>query len=281
MILFFVTIYQNVSNLVTTTGQVMITPQATQLIEQSIVCMKKMLESLPHHSFSHLTNLEQLLEMCAKYINQLVLSERALRIKMKFCTLIDTVMEYRSQITFKNPAGWRMFLVETILGWMSDYVDLSKEQFVTQGEEVDKLKVLFAEVDVHCMRTCATLFRGLSFEAAPEKTTTLVTTPTEMNPPLDQNAVVKYFTFFEKVLARCRKERETTQRDNTKRALVKYTILALSHLLSANINSALQYFAAMGYHENPGNICFSLSLSLSVCVCVCMFYCWLVACILN
>jgi hypothetical protein len=251
MVVFFVTVYQNVSNLVTSSGQVMTTPQSTLLVEQSIVCVKKVLESLLPHSFSHLTNLEQLLEMCAKYISQLVLSERALRIKMKYCTLIDTVMEYRSQIIFKNPSGWRMFLVESILLWMSDYVDLSKEQVATtQNEEIEKLKTVFAEVDVHCMRTCATLLRGLNFETMSEKSTLTVVTPAELTSAPDQNAVVKYFNFFEKVLARCRKEREANQRDNTKRALVKYTILALSHLLSANINSALQYFASMGYHEN-------------------------------
>jgi neurofibromin 1 len=238
------------SNLVTPTGQVTITPQTTQLVEQSINCIKKMLDSLPHDSFSQLTNLAQLLEMYAKYISQLVLSERALRIKMKYCILIDTVMAHRSQIVFKNLHNWRILLVETILVWMSDYVDLSKEQpAAAQSDEIDKLKTLFADVDVHCMRTCATLFRGLSFESTEKG----LGPTAELSSPTDQSAVVKYFTFFEKVLARCRKEREANQRDNTKRALLKYTILALSHLLSANINSALQYFAVMGYHENPGN----------------------------
>lgn len=37
---------------------------------------------------------------------------------------------------------------------------------------------------------------------------------------------------------------------NKPKQLVKYTIMSLSHLLSANVNSALEYFSQMGYHDD-------------------------------
>lgn len=54
----------------------------------------------------------------------------------------------------------------------------------------------------------------------------------------------KYFTFFTRLLTRAKSD------PNTPRSKADMSVMALSNLLSANIDSALEYFITMGYHED-------------------------------
>jgi hypothetical protein len=104
----------------------------------------------PPHNLSLMSNIEQLLVSFAKYLSQLVLSDRALRTKIKFCNLIDAVMLKRAHITFKNENQFRTATLDAVLSWTSDYVDwkaetlkYEKENPNNPSDELDKLKQIF------------------------------------------------------------------------------------------------------------------------------------------
>ena len=87
------------------------------------------------------------------------------------------------------------------------------------------------DLDVAAVKAIAALFKGLpvSKEDAEEAET---------------STLGKYFTFFTRLLTRAKSD------PNTPRQKADMSVMALSNLLSANIDSALEYFVTMGYHED-------------------------------
>jgi len=61
----------------------------------------------------------------------------------------------------------------------------------------------------------------------------------------ETSTLSKYFAFLTRLLTRAKADPT-----NTPRQKADMSVMALSNLLSANIDSALEYFVAMGYHED-------------------------------
>lgn len=232
-------------------AQVIASPKSTLFVDQSISLIKHIIE-LPQEldSLSFLSDFETLMEHFIKYVSQLLLNETTLRIKKTMCTLLESMMQKRQYISFRNEIKFRNNVVENILQWTSDFATtedsgesggkgvLKKDNsFISLNKSAEMVK-LFSDLDIEALKAISSLLRGL---------------PLSEGDSTDQKVIEKkkkrfskYFTFFTQLLNRCKSEKKKLET----KVLSDYTIQSLSNLLSANIDSGLQYFVTMGYHED-------------------------------
>lgn len=224
-----------------TAGQINYSPEATTFADQAISVIKHILE-LPVDSYTAddlalLTDFEEVITNLMKYVSQLVIKDNpaaSFRIKSKMCACLEAMMQKHQFISFGNEFQFRHRVVEIVMEWISDF-NAAKPGKTTLSEltpekqkEVTKGTV---DLDVAAVKAIAALFKGLpvSKEDAEEAET---------------STLGKYFTFFTRLLTRAKSD------PNTPRQKADMSVMALSNLLSANIDSALEYFVTMGYHED-------------------------------
>lgn len=220
-----------------TAGQINTTPKSTLFVDQSVSLVKHIIElQQESDNLSLLSDLEILLESLAKYISQLEVEETTLKIRKTFCTLLDSIMQRKQSISFRNELKFRNILIDVILGWTSDFAEKKFEENgtgssssvtsqtsggsslatglinaprtlvrtassavnpTTPAPQVDMGK-LFKELDVEAMKAMASLLRGLPLNVG------------EGNDPQaierKKQRFVKYFSYFTKLLTRCKEE---------------------------------------------------------------------------
>ena len=105
-----------------TAGQIITSPKATLFVDQSISLLKHTIElQQESDNLSLLSDLEVLLESLAKYISQLEVDETSIKIRKTYCTLLDSLMQKRQSISFRNEVKFRNNLIDIIIGWTSDF----------------------------------------------------------------------------------------------------------------------------------------------------------------
>jgi neurofibromin 1 len=62
-----------------------------------------------------------LIDQYAKYLNKLGNSQSALKIKIKFCQLVEVLMMKKDKITLRQEFRLRNKLLEIIVEWTSDF----------------------------------------------------------------------------------------------------------------------------------------------------------------
>ncbi|KAG1458627.1 hypothetical protein G6F46_006647 [Rhizopus delemar] len=237
----------------------------TLFVEQAISVLKLILDRM-EGSFENLLTVDfsSLIDQYAKYLNKLGNGQSALKIKIKFCQLTEVLMMKKDKVTLRQEFRLRNKLLEIIVEWTSDFSlkpDLASQYSTfesTQGEKLHR------ELDLACLNTIVGLLHQLPLQS-PDPVHEVDSTP------IKSRIFFKYFTFFLKLLNRCRDSEATNKNDMMKRHLysdhtnVKHkgnistylaplkesTILAMSNLLSANVDAGLKYSLSMGYHDDP------------------------------
>jgi hypothetical protein len=106
-----------------TAGQINTNPKSTLFVDQSVSLVKHIIElQQESDNLSLLSDLEILLESLSRYISQLEVEETTLKIRKTFCTLLDSIMQRKQSISFRNELKFRNILIDVILGWTSDFV---------------------------------------------------------------------------------------------------------------------------------------------------------------
>ncbi|CAG8692440.1 10998_t:CDS:2, partial [Acaulospora colombiana] len=198
----------------------------------------------------------------AKYLNRLGSTNSALRIKKKMCHLTEILMSKKDFITLRQEIILRNRLLEIFIEWTSDFTMKTDAQGNSENS-TNRSERMHRELDQACLKTIVSLLIQLPLQ--PSETVH----ETELS-GIKSRLFYKYFSFFIKLLNRCRileaidsgthsaKNNQDLQMLLSKSKeyvkdlgpLKDCTILALSNLLSANIDSGLKYSLSMGYHED-------------------------------
>ncbi|KAI9020828.1 hypothetical protein CLU79DRAFT_835831, partial [Phycomyces nitens] len=232
-------------------------PRYTLFVEQAISVLKFVLDRMEESADTLFTvDFSQLISQYAKYLNKLGSSQAALKIKIKFCQLCEVLMAKKEKVTLRQEFKMRNKLLEIIVEWTSDFslVDVnSNYSSFEQGEKLHR------DLDLACLKTIVNLLHQLPLQPSEPVHETGAS-------QVKSRMFYKYFTFFLKLLNRCRiSEIQSDSRLTLRTAdslhskannvtylapLKEYTILAMSNLLSANVDAGLKYSLSMGYHED-------------------------------
>ncbi|KAI8066538.1 hypothetical protein BC940DRAFT_368136 [Gongronella butleri] len=239
-------------------GDPICSPRFTLFVEQAISVLKLVLDRMEENVDSLFTvDFGGLIDQYAKYLNKLGSSHLALKMKSRFCHLCEVMMLKKDRINIRQEFKLRNKLLEIIVEWTSDF-SLNPDTLTNvAGDRGDKFH---RDLDLACLKTIVGLLQQLPLQPSDSSHETDST-------QIKSRIFYKYFSFFLKLLNRCRlseteaisqhrRGQEVTIVNKSKEnatylaPLKDCTILAMSNLLSANVDAGLKYSLSMGYHED-------------------------------
>ncbi|KAI9283473.1 hypothetical protein BC943DRAFT_100701 [Umbelopsis sp. AD052] len=233
-------------------GDVVCSPRFNLLIDQSITILKLILDRINASSESVFSiNFSGLIHQFARYLNKLGNSQTALKMKIRMCNLCEALMQKKDYVTIRQEYLVRNRLLEIIVEWTSDFA--LKPESKSNHNPVDSAmnEKLYHDLDQACLKTIVALLHQLPLQP-------LEPAQEGQLGQVKSRIFYKYFTFFLKLLNRCKnietvngmKPNRTIENPKDLEPLKNYTILAMSNLLSANVDAGLKYSLTMGYHED-------------------------------
>ncbi|KAI8078788.1 uncharacterized protein BX664DRAFT_367193 [Halteromyces radiatus] len=194
-----------------------------------------------------------MIQLCT-FISALEDNDTSKRIKIKMCQFCESLLSRKNQLSFQKDVVVRSHLLKCIRQWTSDFnIQSDTQQYSSSSSKPltleDNIQV---DLDMACLRTMVVLLYQLPLQP---------TEPTEEVDLIQRKSKMfyKYFTFFLKLLARCKASEvniydirnEAISMKRTNISTFKHNIiLCLSNLLSANVDVGLKYSLSMGYHED-------------------------------
>ncbi|KAI8390971.1 uncharacterized protein BYT42DRAFT_508674 [Radiomyces spectabilis] len=243
-------------------GDAICSSRYTLFVEQAISVLKLVLDRMEDSTDNLVTvDFGGLINQYAKYLNKLGSGQVALKIKIKFCHLCEVLIAKKDRVTLRQEFKLRNKLLEIIVEWTSDFsLKSDTSTAYTTAYDSHQSEKLHRDLDLACLKTIVGLLHQLPLQ------------PSDPVQEIDAAQVksrifYKYFTFFLKLLNRCRisetepdthstRSGELTMVNKNKETstylapLKDCTILAMSNLLSANVDAGLKYSLSMGYHED-------------------------------
>ncbi|KAF9922254.1 Ras GTPase activating protein ira2 [Linnemannia zychae] len=247
-------------------GEPICTDQYTMFVDQAISVLKLVLDRMSSPSDAIFSfDFGALVLYFARYLHRLGHSLNGLRVKIKMCQLCETLMQKKEYISLRQEIRLRNKMVEVMIEWTSDYsLPTEMPSYVEDKDDPANNGRLYRDLDLACMKSIVSLLYQLPLQ--PYETTH----DTDMT-QIRSAIFYRYFNFFLKLLNRCRvleyiESGPSYHRQNNEdlailfaksKAIVRdlgplkdYTIKALSNMLSANIETGLNYSLSMGYHED-------------------------------
>ncbi len=243
-------------------GQIIVSDQNTLFIENTIFIMKCVLESKnePPNGENPLASVsvENLMINIVKYVRHLDCSVQIIQIKTKVCQLVEAVMKRREDLLFRQEMKFRNKLVE----YLTDWIMGNSHQFNVTQSNNELTSALNRDLDQASMEATATLLAGLPLQPEENDKGDIMEAKSQL--------FLKYFTLFMNLLNDCSDDnyldsgpsthhhalmphehhhfynRNSEQNARTLQALRNSTIVAMSNLLNANIESGLMRSIALG-----------------------------------
>ena len=214
--------------------QVNFTNETILFVDQAISIIKLILEcDHEEGDLSLISDFEEIILVFLKFVRQTTVNANNLQIRHKFCGLLESMMENSSSLSFSNENQFRTDLIENIMEWTSEFStkDSNLPSDLSQADS-RQLKKIIKELDAQIMKSIANLLQGLTLHGKDDEA--------------KSNLFSKFFTFFTRLLTRCKKSPTTVLTPQ----LPEATIQSLSYLVTANIEHGLEYFVTMGYHRD-------------------------------
>ena len=267
-------------------GQVIVNDQNTLFIENVIFIMKCVFESKNNNETTTTSgenplssvSVESLMINIVRYVRHLDGNVQVIQLKTKVCQLVEAAMKRREDLLFRQEMKFRNKLVEYLTDWImgnSHQFNVQSNNELTaslnrdldqasmeataallaglplQPEENDKGDIMEAKSQLFLK--CFTLFMNLLNDCSEDnnylvESQSAVVMPSVglghhlMLPPgaTAHHHAEHYFTL----------ARNSQQNSRTLQALRNSTIVAMSNLLNANIESGLMRSIALGYHRD-------------------------------
>uniref|UniRef100_A0A8C3HJW0 Neurofibromin n=1 Tax=Chrysemys picta bellii TaxID=8478 RepID=A0A8C3HJW0_CHRPI len=224
-------------------GQVLLTETNTQFVEQTIAIMKNLLDNHTEGSSEHLgqASIETMMLNLVRYVRVLGNLVHAIQIKTKLCQLVEVMMERRDDLSFCQEMKFRNKMVEYLTDWVMG----------TSNQATDEdVKCLTRDLDQASMEAVVSLLAGLPLQPEEGDGVELMEAKSQL--------FLKYFTLFMNLLNDCSEvEDESAQTGGRKRGMSRRlaslrhcTVLAMSNLLNANVDSGLMHSIGLGYHKD-------------------------------
>ncbi|CAF1066978.1 unnamed protein product [Adineta ricciae] len=248
-------------------------------------------QTISENPLANINSLEQLVLNIVRYTRHLDTSVGAVAIRIRVCQLVESMMKRRDDLSFRQEIKFRNKLVEYLTDWImgnshqfnqvhalgqsaagvgvGNSVNVTTTQLV-----VDQYQHLTRELDQASMEAVASLLHSLPLQPEESDRGDLMEAKSQL--------FLKYFTLFMNLLNDCgddlnddqnsvtehqnNNERTTTtnqtqqqqqqaqlnsQLQQKQQSLRNSTIVAMSNLLAANIESGLMRSIALGYHRDP------------------------------
>uniref|UniRef100_H9GEJ9 Neurofibromin 1 n=1 Tax=Anolis carolinensis TaxID=28377 RepID=H9GEJ9_ANOCA len=224
-------------------GQVLLNDTNTQFVEQTIAIMKNLLDNHTEGSSEHLgqASIETMMLNLVRYVRVLGNMVHAIQIKTKLCQLVKVMMERRDDLSFCQEMKFRNKMVEYLTDWVMG----------TSNQATDEdVKCLTRDLDQASMEAVVALLAGLPLQPEEGDGVELMEAKSQL--------FLKYFTLFMNLLNDCSEvEDESAQTGGRKRGMSRRlaslrhcTVLAMSNLLNANVDSGLMHSIGLGYHKD-------------------------------
>ncbi|CAI5794903.1 neurofibromin isoform X1 [Podarcis lilfordi] len=233
----------NISKFFDSQGQVLLNDSNTQFVEQTIAIMKNLLDNHTEGSSEHLgqASIETMMLNLVRYVRVLGNLVHAIQIKTKLCQLVKVMMERRDDLSFCQEMKFRNKMVEYLTDWVMG----------TSNQATDEdVKCLTRDLDQASMEAVVSLLAGLPLQPEEGDGVELMEAKSQL--------FLKYFTLFMNLLNDCSEvEDESAQTGGRKRGMSRRlaslrhcTVLAMSNLLNANVDSGLMHSIGLGYHKD-------------------------------
>ncbi|XP_072099532.1 neurofibromin isoform X2 [Mobula birostris] len=224
-------------------GQVLLNDTNTPFVEQTIAIMKNLLDNHTEGSSEHLgqASIETMMLNLVRYVRVLGNTVHAIQIKTKLCQLVEVMMERRDDLSFCQEMKFRNKMVEYLTDWVMGTSNQAAD---------DDVKCLTRDLDQASMEAVVSLLAGLPLQPEEGDGVELMEAKSQL--------FLKYFTLFMNLLNDCSEvEEETAQTGGRKRGMSRRlaslrhcTVLAMSNLLNANVDSGLMHSIGLGYHKD-------------------------------
>ncbi|XP_019943811.1 neurofibromin isoform X1 [Paralichthys olivaceus] len=226
-----------------TQGPVPINDTNTQFVEQTIAIMKNLLDNHTEGSSEHLgqASIETMMLNLVRYVRILGNMIHAIQIKTKLCQLVEVMMERRDDLSFCQEMKFRNKMVEYLTDWVMGTSNQATD---------DDIKCLTRDLDQASMEAVVSLLAGLPLQPEEGDGVELMEAKSQL--------FLKYFTLFMNLLNDCSEVEDEGQavggrkRGMSRRlaSLRHCTVLAMSNLLNANVDSGLMHSIGLGYHKD-------------------------------
>ncbi|KAF6095770.1 neurofibromin 1 [Phyllostomus discolor] len=165
----------------------------------------------------------------------------AIQIKTKLCQLVEVMMARRDDLSFCQEMKFRNKMVEYLTDWVMGTSNQAAD---------DDVKCLTRDLDQASMEAVVSLLAGLPLQPEEGDGVELMEAKSQL--------FLKYFTLFMNLLNDCSEvEDENAQTGGRKRGMSRRlaslrhcTVLAMSNLLNANVDSGLMHSIGLGYHKD-------------------------------
>ncbi|XP_066552238.1 neurofibromin isoform X3 [Amia ocellicauda] len=224
-------------------GPVPINDTNTQFVEQTIAIMKNLLDNHTEGSSEHLgqASIETMMLNLVRYVRILGNMVHAIQIKTKLCQLVEVMMERRDDLSFCQEMKFRNKMVEYLTDWVMGTSNQAAD---------DDVKCLTRDLDQASMEAVVSLLAGLPLQPEEGDGVELMEAKSQL--------FLKYFTLFMNLLNDCSEvEDDGQQTAGRKRGMSRRlaslrhcTVLAMSNLLNANVDSGLMHSIGLGYHKD-------------------------------
>ncbi|XP_069040597.1 neurofibromin isoform X4 [Lepisosteus oculatus] len=224
-------------------GPVPINDTNTQFVEQTIAIMKNLLDNHTEGSSEHLgqASIETMMLNLVRYVRILGNMVHAIQIKTKLCQLVEVMMERRDDLSFCQEMKFRNKMVEYLTDWVMGISNQAADEDV---------KCLTRDLDQASMEAVVSLLAGLPLQPEEGDGVELMEAKSQL--------FLKYFTLFMNLLNDCSEvDDDGQQTAGRKRGMSRRlaslrhcTVLAMSNLLNANVDSGLMHSIGLGYHKD-------------------------------
>jgi neurofibromin 1 len=230
-------------------------------------------------------SVESLMINIVKYVRHLDSSVQIIQIKTKVCQLVEAVMKRREDLLFRQEMKFRNKLVE----YLTDWIMGNSHQFNVTQSNNELTSTLNRDLDQACMEATATLLAGLPLQPEENDKGDIMEAKSQLflkyftlfmnllndcsDDGLNNTGVVVEHHHHQHPLVMhhhhlvgehhhlmhhhlhhsssnfMQQQRNSEQNARTLQALRNSTIVAMSNLLNANIESGLMRSIALGYHR--------------------------------
>ncbi|KAG2458844.1 NF1 protein, partial [Polypterus senegalus] len=208
---------------------------------QTIAIMKNLLDNHTDGSSEHLgqASIETMMLNLVRYVRILGNMVHAIQIKTKLCQLVEVMMERRDDLSFCQEMKFRNKMVEYLTDWVMG----------TSNQATDEdVKCLTRDLDQASMEAVVSLLAGLPLQPEEGDGVELMEAKSQL--------FLKYFTLFMNLLNDCSDAEDDGQQTGGRKrgmsrrlaSLRHCTVLAMSNLLNANVDSGLMH--SIGYHKD-------------------------------
>ncbi|MGH0173413.1 UNVERIFIED_CONTAM: hypothetical protein FKN15_065398 [Acipenser sinensis] len=176
-----------------------------------------------------------------RYVRILGNMVHAIQIKTRLCQLVEVMMERRDDLSFCQEMKFRNKMVEYLTDWVMGISNQAAD---------DDVKCLTRDLDQASMEAVVSLLAGLPLQPEEGDGVELMEAKSQL--------FLKYFTLFMNLLNDCSEvEDDGQQTGGRKRGMSRRlaslrhcTVLAMSNLLNANVDSGLMHSIGLGYHKD-------------------------------